>query len=192
MAKAKAKTKSKKALVKKAKPAKKLPVKSKKAPLAKKAAVKTSLKKPISKTIKKAIATSAKPKSQLKKAVTVSLKKTSVVKTKEPAFDPKKLRPLFDQVLVQVVDELKKTAGGLFIPDSVDMDGHLEAKVLAVGSGRRTKKGQTLQLDVRVGDLVVFNSYAGSDVELGSGTNIKKLKFIRESDILGIKKEGLK
>ena len=92
------------------------------------------------------------------------------------------LSPLGDRVLVQILAGERKTPGGLIIPDTVALSGHLQAQVEAVGPGQRSKKGRLQPLDVKVGDKVLLTEYAGDEIEvLGL-----KAKLVRESDILGV------
>lgn len=92
------------------------------------------------------------------------------------------LSPLADRVLVQVMPGERVTPGGLIIPDTVALTGHLRATVSAVGPGIRSKKGRLQPLDVKIGDKVLITEYAGDEIEvLGV-----KAKLIRESEILGV------
>lgn len=91
------------------------------------------------------------------------------------------LRPLHDQVLVKRVDADSKTAGGIIIPDSVK-EKPQEGKVVAVGSGSRTKKGEIVALSVKKGDRVLFGKYSGSEIKIDG----EDLVIMKESDILGV------
>lgn len=91
------------------------------------------------------------------------------------------LTPIDDRVLVEVPKPVEKTAGGLFIPDMAKERSN-NGKVVAVGPGKRDKKGRRKPLDVRVGEKIMYVDYAGSKLEL-EGRN---LLLINESDILGV------
>lgn len=90
-------------------------------------------------------------------------------------------RPLHDQVLVKRVEADDKTAGGIIIPDSVK-EKPQEGKVVNVGSGIRTKKGDVVALSVKKGDRILFGKYSGSEVKI----NGEELVIMKESDILGV------
>jgi len=90
-------------------------------------------------------------------------------------------RPLHDQVLVKRVEADDKTAGGIIIPDSVK-EKPQEGKVVNVGSGVRTKKGDVVALSVKKGDRILFGKYSGSEVKI----NGEELVIMKESDILGV------
>ncbi len=91
--------------------------------------------------------------------------------------------PLDDRLIVEAVEAATRTAGGLYIPDTVDAsDRPQQGKVLAVGRGHRMKKGRIRPLDVQLGDTVLFESFAGSAIKIGS----REVMVIRESQLLGI------
>jgi len=92
-----------------------------------------------------------------------------------------KLRPLHDRILVQRLDEEQKTAGGIIIPDSAK-EKPQEAKVLAVGPGKRDDSGKLIPMDVKPGDRVLFGKYSGTEVKLDGEERL----IIREDDVLAI------
>jgi chaperonin GroES len=69
------------------------------------------------------------------------------------------IRPLHDRILVKRLEEETKTAGGLFIPDTAK-EKPIQAKVVAVGAGKRDKDGKLHALDVKPGDKVLFSKYS--------------------------------
>jgi chaperonin GroES len=89
------------------------------------------------------------------------------------------LRPLDDRVVVQALEAEEKTTGGILLPDTAKQKPQ-QGKVIAVGPGKLSEKGDRLALAVKVGDTVLFGKYSGSDVEV-HGT---EYKILRESDIL--------
>ena len=91
------------------------------------------------------------------------------------------MRPLHDRVLVERVEEEKKTAGGIIIPDN-NTEKPLEGKIIATGSGYRLESGDTRSLSVKDGDTVLFGKYAGTEVKLDG----KDYLIMKEDDILGI------
>jgi chaperonin GroES len=92
-----------------------------------------------------------------------------------------KIRPLHDRILVKRLEEETKTSGGLFIPDSAK-EKPIQAKVVAVGSGKRDKEGKLIPLDVKAGDKVLFSKYSGSEVKIDGDEHL----IMREEDILAV------
>ena len=92
-----------------------------------------------------------------------------------------KFRPLHDRVLIEVLDSEEKTAGGIIIPDTAK-EKPQEGKVVAVGSGSRTEDGKITPMDVKVGDLVLFGKWSGTEVKM----NGEDYLIMKESDIMGI------
>ena len=92
-----------------------------------------------------------------------------------------KFRPLHDRVLIEVLDSEEKTAGGIIIPDSAK-EKPQEGKVVAIGSGARTEDGKIIPMDVKVGDLVLFGKWSGTEVKM----NGEDYLIMKESDIMGI------
>ena len=76
------------------------------------------------------------------------------------------IRPLSDKIVVEVIDETEQTSGGIFIPDSA-REKSQKAKVLAVGPGKTLENGQKEEMEVKVGDVVLFAKYGGSDIKVG-------------------------
>jgi chaperonin GroES len=92
-----------------------------------------------------------------------------------------KIRPLNDRILVVRVEEEKKTAGGIIIPDTAK-EKPQEAKVVAAGPGKVGEDGKRIPMDVKKGDRVLISKYAGSEIKVDGVEHI----FMREDDILGI------
>ena len=91
------------------------------------------------------------------------------------------IRPLSDKIVVEVIDETEQTSGGIFIPDSA-REKSQKAKVLAVGPGKTLVNGQKEEMEVKVGDVVLFAKYGGSDIKVGD----KEYKILSVRDVLGI------
>lgn len=91
------------------------------------------------------------------------------------------IRPLGDRVLVKRVEAEAQTKGGIFIPDTAK-EKPIEAKVVAVGNGKRTDDGERHPLEVKKGDIVLFGKYAGTEVKIDGQEHV----MLREDDILGI------
>jgi chaperonin GroES len=92
-----------------------------------------------------------------------------------------KIRPLHDRILAERLAEEDKTAGGLFIPDTAK-EKPLEARVIAVGSGKVLETGKMLAPAVKAGDRVLIGKYSGSEVTLDG----KDYIILREDDVLAI------
>ena len=92
-----------------------------------------------------------------------------------------KFRPLHDRVVVRRLDSDEKTAGGIIIPDSAK-EKPMEGKVVAVGPGARSEKGNLIALDVKAGDTVLFGKWSGTEVKIDG----EDLLIMKESDIMGI------
>jgi chaperonin GroES len=90
------------------------------------------------------------------------------------------LKPLDDRVVLEPTQAEEKTTGGILLPDTAKQKPQ-QGKVVAVGPGKLTDKGTRTALAVKVGDVVLFGKYSGSDVEV----NGKEYKIVRESEILG-------
>jgi len=92
-----------------------------------------------------------------------------------------KIKPLHDRVLVRRVEEDKKSSGGIIIPDSAK-EKPTKGEIVAVGNGARDENGKVIPLDVKVGDIVLFAKWGGTEVKVDS----EELLIMKESDILGI------
>ncbi len=93
-----------------------------------------------------------------------------------------KIRPLHDRVVVRRKEEEEKTAGGIVLPGSAKEKPN-QGEVVAIGSGRVLDNGDVRPLDVKVGDVVVFGKYAGSDTIEVDG---QELVILSESDIKAV------
>ncbi|MBP8809234.1 MAG: co-chaperone GroES [Kofleriaceae bacterium] len=91
------------------------------------------------------------------------------------------IRPLHDRILVKRLEEETKTAGGLFIPDTAK-EKPIQAKVVAVGAGKRDKDGKLHALDVKPGDKVLFSKYSGTEVKIDGEEHL----IMREDDLLAV------
>ena len=91
------------------------------------------------------------------------------------------LRPLHDRVIVKRLEEEKKSAGGIIIPDQA-AEKPVRGEVLAVGTGKRGDDGKIIPMDVKVGDSVLFGKYSGSEVKIDG----KEYVVMREDDLMGV------
>ena len=94
-----------------------------------------------------------------------------------------KFRPLHDRVLIKVLDSEEKTSGGIIIPDTAK-EKPQEGEVVAVGPGAKNEAGKVAPMDVKVGDIVLFGKWSGTEVKIDG----KEYSIMKESDIMGISK----
>ena len=92
-----------------------------------------------------------------------------------------KIRPLHDRVIVKRLEEERKTASGIVIPDAA-AEKPDQGQILAVGPGKRDENGKHIALDVKVGDRVLFGKYAGQSVKVDG----QEVLVMREEDIMGV------
>ena len=86
------------------------------------------------------------------------------------------IKPLADRVLIEPKEAETKTASGIFIPDTAK-EKPQQGTVIAVGPGKKDEP-----MDVKVGDVVLFGKYAGTEVAVEE----KKYLIVKQSDILAI------
>lgn len=91
------------------------------------------------------------------------------------------LQPLHDRVVIKRMEEEKKSAGGIVIPDTAT-EKPIKGEVVAVGEGKPLDNGQVRKLKVKAGDKVLFGKYSGTEVKI---EGIEYL-VVREDDILAI------
>lgn len=90
------------------------------------------------------------------------------------------IKPLFDRIVIESVEAEEKTASGLFLPGSAQEKPQM-ARVLAVGPGGMVD-GKEVGMQVKVGDLILYNKYAGSEFKLDG----KEVTILKQSDVLAI------
>ena len=91
------------------------------------------------------------------------------------------IRPLADRIVIKVIEKKKKTSGGIFIPDSAKEKSQ-KGEVVAVGKGKTLDSGEKDEMEVKVGDTVLYSKYAGTDVKVNDET----LKILSVSEVLGV------
>jgi len=92
------------------------------------------------------------------------------------------LRPLHDRVVVKRVEEAKEQVrGGIIIPDTAKEKPH-EGEVVAVGQGKVLDNGTRLEMDLKVGDRILFGKYSGSEIKLDG----EEFLIMREDEVLGV------
>ena len=92
-----------------------------------------------------------------------------------------KFRPLHDRVAVKRIDAEDKTAGGIIIPDSAK-EKPSQGDIVSVGPGGRDEAGKLIPIDLKVGDIVLFGKWSGTEVKIDG----QEVLIMKESDIMGI------
>lgn len=90
-------------------------------------------------------------------------------------------RPLHDRILVRRIEAEEKSVGGIIIPDTAK-EKPSEGEVIAVGPGARDDAGKIIELDVKVGDRILFGKWSGTEIRL----NGEDLLIMKESDVMGV------
>jgi chaperonin GroES len=93
-----------------------------------------------------------------------------------------KIQPLADRLLVKPIEREEVTKGGIVLPDTVK-EKPQEGEVMAVGPGRLSEDGKRIPMDIKVGDIVIYARYGGTEVKVDN----EELMILRESDILAKK-----
>ncbi len=93
-----------------------------------------------------------------------------------------KLEPLADRLVVRPIEKEEVTKGGILLPDTV-REKPQEGEILAVGPGRLSEDGKRIAMDVKVGDIVIYAKYGGTEIKIED----EELMILRESDILAKK-----
>ncbi len=91
------------------------------------------------------------------------------------------IKPLADRIVIEVAEVERATKSGIVIPDT-SKEKPQKGKVIAIGSGKLLDNGERAKSEVAVGDLVLFNKYAGTEVKVDEVDYL----VIRESDILAV------
>ena len=92
-----------------------------------------------------------------------------------------KFRPLHDRVVVKRIDAEEKTAGGIIIPDTAK-EKPSQGEIVAVGPGGRDENGKLIPIDLKVGNIVLFVKWSGTEVKIDG----QDLLIMKESDIMGV------
>ena len=92
-----------------------------------------------------------------------------------------KIRPLHDRVIVKRIEEEKKSAGGIVIPDTA-AEKPDQGEIVAVGKGKKDDNGKLIPIDVKVGDRVLFGKYSGQTVRVKGD----ELLVMREEDLFAV------
>lgn len=91
------------------------------------------------------------------------------------------LKPLGDRIVIEPQEKEEKTASGIVLPDSAK-EKPQEGRIVAVGAGKISDKGERIALDVKEGEKVIFSKYAGTEVKYDGKTYL----VVRQDDVLAI------
>jgi chaperonin GroES len=91
------------------------------------------------------------------------------------------LKPLGDRVVVEPLEKEERTASGIILPETAK-EKPQEGTIVAIGPGRRDEDGKLVPMDVKMGDIVLYAKYAGTEIKIDD----KKVLILKESDILAI------
>ena len=92
-----------------------------------------------------------------------------------------KIRPLQDRIIVKRLEEERKTASGIVIPDTA-AEKPDQGEIMAIGKGKVLEDGNVRPLDVKVGDRILFGKYSGQTVKVKG----EELLVMREEDVMGV------
>jgi chaperonin GroES len=92
------------------------------------------------------------------------------------------LQPLADRLVVKPIEAEEKTKAGIYLPDTAK-EKPQEGKVVAVGPGRQSDDGKRIAMDIKVGDIVIYAKYGGTEIKIDD----EEYMILRESDILAKK-----
>ncbi len=93
-----------------------------------------------------------------------------------------KLQPLADRLVVKPIEREEVTKGGIVLPDTAK-EKPQEGEVLAVGPGRLSEDGKRIAMDIKVGDIVLYAKYGGTEIKIDG----EEMMILRESDVLAKK-----
>jgi chaperonin GroES len=96
-------------------------------------------------------------------------------------LDAMNIRPLHDRVVIRRKEEETTSPGGIVLPDAAT-EKPVQGEIVAVGNGKITDSGEVRPLDVKVGDIVLFGKYSGTEVKIGG----QEVLVMREEDIMGV------
>ena len=92
-----------------------------------------------------------------------------------------KLKPLADRVVVKALEETEQMRGGLYIPDTAK-EKPQQGEVVAVGPGKLSDEGKRIEMELKVGDKVLYGKYSGTEVTVAD----EQYLILRESDVLAV------
>ncbi|MBQ6516424.1 co-chaperone GroES [bacterium] len=91
------------------------------------------------------------------------------------------IKPLSDKIVIKVIEDTEQTSGGIFIPDSAK-EKPQKGEIIAVGPGRVTDNGEREPMDVKVGDVILYAKYSGTDIKVDG----QEYKILSVKDALAV------
>jgi chaperonin GroES len=91
------------------------------------------------------------------------------------------IKPLADRVVVKPLEETEQMKGGLYIPDTAK-EKPQQGEVVAIGPGRVSDEGKRIEIELKVGDRVIYGKYSGTEVTIAD----EEYLILRESDVLAV------
>ena len=91
------------------------------------------------------------------------------------------IKPLADRVLVKPIEQQEVKKGSIIIPDTAK-EKPQEGEIVAIGTGRVSEKGERINLEVKIGDKILYGKYSGTEVKV----RVEDYLIMRESDILAV------
>ena len=92
------------------------------------------------------------------------------------------IKPLADYVVIEPMSQEEQTKGGIFLPQTADKERPEEGKVMAVGEGKMLNSGKRLEMQVKIGDTVLFTKYGPNEIKIDG----KEYLIAKQDDILAI------
>jgi len=92
------------------------------------------------------------------------------------------IKPLADYVVIEPASQEEKTKSGIFLPQTVDKERPEEGKVVAVGEGKMSSSGKRSEMQVKIGDTVLFTKYGPNEIKIDD----KEYLIAKQEDILAI------
>ncbi len=97
-------------------------------------------------------------------------------------FTNMNIKPLSDHILIEPIKEEERTKAGILLPETAEKERPEQGKVIAVGPGKKNKKGEYIPLDVKPGQKVLFTKYGPNEIKVDE----KEYLIAKEEDILAI------
>jgi chaperonin GroES len=94
------------------------------------------------------------------------------------------LKPLFDNIIVKRIEEEEKTKSGIVLPDTIDKEKPQKGEVIAIGEGKITDSGNKIEMQVKVGDQVLFKKYSPDEIKVDG----EEYLVMTQNDIIAIVK----
>ncbi len=96
-----------------------------------------------------------------------------------------KIKPLMDNILIEPVEQAEQTEGGIILPKTVDKDRPEQGKVVAVGPGKKNDSGETVPVELKEGQKVLFTKYGPTEIKVDD----KEYLIAKQEDILAVIEE---